>query len=114
VSRAQFELHTSPTNGDPTATEVTVIGEVDASNVADFTQALQELPGPRPLILHLSQVRYIDSAGFAALDPQLADKTILLVMTPDSLMYRAAELMCMPVHRSADDARRALKERGND
>jgi anti-sigma B factor antagonist len=87
-----------------------VTGEVDASNVAEFKRSVLELPGTRPFILELSRVKYLDSAGFAALDQLLAENAILMVLSPDSLMYRVAELMCMPIHDDAETARRVLQE----
>ena len=107
MSLAEFQLQTA---ADPTAVEVTVTGEVDASNVVDFDRALRELPGERPMILHLSSVKYLDSAGFAALDRLLADQQIVIVLSPQSFMYRVAELMCMPIHHDAKAARRALRD----
>jgi anti-sigma B factor antagonist len=106
MSSAEFELQTAP---EPTPVEVTLTGEVDASNVVDFDRSVRELPGERPMILHLSSVKYLDSAGFAALDRLLADHQIVLVLSPNSFMYRVAELMCMPIHHDAKAARRALR-----
>jgi anti-anti-sigma factor len=91
---------------------VTVTGEVDASNVVDFNRAVRDLPGDRPVVLQLSSVRYLDSAGFSALDRLLADGEIVIVLAPDSFMYRVAELMCMPIHHDAKAARKALKRGG--
>jgi anti-sigma B factor antagonist len=110
VTRAVFQLQ-SP-NGDDARTpaEVIVTGEVDASNVSDFTRSVQELPGARPVILQLSSVKYLDSAGFAALDRLLAENAVVIVLSPDSFMYRVAELMCIPMHHDAKSARRALRE----
>ena len=105
MSRGEFQLETAP---ERTPVEVTVTGEVDASNVVDFDRSLRELPGERPMILHLSSVKYLDSAGFAALDRLLADRHIVIVLSPKSFMYRVAELMCMPIHHDAKAARRAL------
>ena len=107
MNRAVFQLHVPESNQEPAPVEVTVTGEVDASNVREFTRSVSELPGERPLILQLSSVKYLDSAGFAALDRLIADKTILIVLSPDSFMYRVATLMCMPIHDDADTARRA-------
>jgi anti-sigma B factor antagonist len=106
MSRGEFQLQTAR---ERTPVEVTVTGEVDASNVVDFDQSLRELPGERPMILHLSSVKYLDSAGFAALDRLLADHHIVIVLSPKSFMYRVAELMCMPIHHDAKAARRALR-----
>lgn len=103
---AEFQLQTAPA---PAPVEVTVTGEVDASNVVDFDRSVRELPGARPMILHLSSVKYLDSAGFAALDRLLADRQIVIVLSPKSLMYRVAELMCMPIHHDSKAARQALR-----
>jgi anti-sigma B factor antagonist len=110
VSRALFHLQIPESDDAPTPAEVVVTGEVDASNVAEFTRSVLELPGPRPVILQLSSVRYLDSAGFAALDRMLAENAVVIVLAPDSLMYRVAQLMCMPTHRDAEAARRVLQD----
>jgi anti-sigma B factor antagonist len=110
VSRAVFHLQTQDSDGAPTPAAVTVTGEVDASNVAEFRRSVLELPGARPFILELSRIKYLDSAGFAALDQLLAENAILMVLSPDSLMYRVAELMCMPIHDDAETARRVLQD----
>ncbi len=112
MSRAVFQLEVADGDDVPTPVEVTVTGEVDASNVRQFTRSLSELPGERPLILQLSSVKYLDSAGFAALDRMLAEKEILIVLSPASFMYRVATLMCMPIHDDAEAARRTLKDDG--
>ena len=106
-----FQLHTARPNGTPHPREVTVTGEVDAANAADFTRAIHALPGPRPLIVNLSNVVYFDSAGFAALDRLLADKAIIIVIEPTSTLFKAAELMCMPVQPSTTAAHQALQQR---
>jgi anti-anti-sigma factor len=106
VSRAEFELQTVP---EGTAVEVTVTGEVDASNVVDFDRALREVAGERPMIVHLSSMKYLDSAGFAVLDRLLAEQEIVIVLSPKSFMYRVAELMCMPIHHDAKAARQVLR-----
>jgi anti-anti-sigma factor len=109
MSRAEFQLESDDAS---MPVEVTVTGEVDASNVVDFNRAVRDLPGDRPVVLQLSSVRYLDSAGFSALDRLLADGEILIVLAPDSFMYRVAELMCMPIHHDAKAARKALKRGG--
>jgi anti-sigma B factor antagonist len=107
MSRAEFQLRSE--NG-LTPVEVTVTGEVDASNVVEFNRAVRDLPDGKPVILHLSRVKYLDSAGFSALDRLLADGEIVIVLAPDSFMHRVAELMCMPIHPDAKAARKALKK----
>jgi len=110
VTRAVFQLQTTDGDGARTPAEVIVTGEVDASNVRDFTRSVQELPGARPVILQLSSVKYLDSAGFAALDLLLAESAVVIVLSPDSFMYRVAELMCLPIHHDTKTARRALRD----
>jgi anti-sigma B factor antagonist len=110
VSRAEFQLEVAENGDASTPAEVTVTGEVDASNVRAFARSVEELPGARPVILQLSSIRYLDSAGFAALDRLLADNAILIVLAPDSFMYRVAELMCMPIHHDVEAARQVLQD----
>lgn len=110
MSRAEFQLETVDRGGTSPLAEVAVTGEVDASNVREFTRSVHELPGERPIVLQLSSVKYLDSAGFSALDRLLADDEIVIVLAPDSFMYRVAELMCMPIHHDAKSARKALRK----
>ena len=111
MTRAVFQLHI-PESGNSAATpaEVTLTGEVDVTNVDEFTQSVLAVPGPRPVILVLSGLKYLDSSGFAALDRLLEQDAIVLVLSPDSFMYRVAELMCLPIHHDTESARRALQE----
>jgi anti-sigma B factor antagonist len=112
MTRAVFQLQNPDNDTAPTtAAEVTVTGEIDVTNVDEFTRSVLDVPGPRPIILQLSGVKYLDSAGFAALDRLLEQNAIVLVLSPDSFMYRVAELMCLPIHHDAESARRALREK---
>ncbi len=52
--------------GDDPLTVVAAAGEVDATNAADFAEAVRALPGPRPIILELSGLHYLDSGAEAA------------------------------------------------
>ena len=112
MTRAVFQLQ-NPDNGAAATTtaEVTGTGEIDVTNVDEFTRSVLDVPGPRPIILELSRVKYLDSAGFAALDRLLEQNAIVLVLSPDSFMYRVAELMCLPIHHDTESARRALREK---
>jgi anti-sigma B factor antagonist len=105
MTHAVFELR-NPENGTPP--EVAVTGEVDVTNVEEFTQSVLAVPGKRPIILQLSGLRYLDSAGFAALDRLLADDAVVVVLSPDSIMHRAAELMCLPFQHDTEAARQLL------
>ncbi len=109
MSRAEFQLQSDASSAP---VEVTVTGEVDASNVVDFNRAVRDLADDRPVVLNLSDVKYLDSAGFSTLDRLLADGEIVIVLAPNSFMYRVAELMCMPIHPDAKTARKALKRGG--
>jgi anti-sigma B factor antagonist len=111
MTRAVFQLQIPESDtAAATPAEVTVTGEIDVTNVDEFTRSVLALPGPRPVILQLSPIKYLDSAGFAALDRLLEQGAIVLVLSPDSFMYRVAELMCLPLHHDADAARRVLQE----
>lgn len=105
MRRAEFEMHTAV---DSRPVEVTLTGEVDASNVVGFDQSVREIPGGRPIILDLSSAKYLDSAGFSALDKLLADNEIVIVLAPTSFMFRVAELMCLPIHHDVEAARHVL------
>jgi len=111
MTRAVFQLQ-NPDNGAAATSpaEVTVTGEIDVTNVDEFKRSVLDVPGPRPFILELSGVKYLDSAGFAALDRLIEQSAIVLVLSPDSFMYRVAELMCLPLHHDAEAARRMLQE----
>lgn len=110
MTRADFQLQNSHNGAGPTApTAVTLTGEVDVTNVDEFTQSVLAVPGARPLILELSAAKYLDSAGFAALDRLLEQNAIVLVLSPDSFMYRVVELMCLPIHPDVETARRVLQ-----
>ena len=111
MTRAVFQLHNPESDvAAATPAEVTVTGEVDVTNVDEFTQSVLAVPGPRPVILVLSGLKYLDSAGFAALDRLLEQDAVVLVLSPDSFMYRVAELMCLPIYHNAEAARRVLQE----
>jgi anti-sigma B factor antagonist len=55
-------------NGDD-ALHVSLMGELDISNVERFEQELMELEQPRPdlIVLDLREVRFIDSTGLSLL-----------------------------------------------
>jgi anti-sigma B factor antagonist len=108
MTYAVFELQ-NPKGGTATGipAEVIVTGEVDVTNVEEFTRSVLAVPGTRPIILELSGLKYLDSAGFAALDRLLAQDAIVVVLSPKSLVYKAAELMCLPLHHDVEAARRA-------
>ncbi len=83
---------------------VVVSGEIDVTNVADFVNAVRAVDGPRPLVLELSEMRYLDSAGFAALDQLLAERVAVVVLDTDSAIHPAAALMGVPSYETVDAA----------
>ncbi|MEV0001894.1 STAS domain-containing protein [Micromonospora sp. NPDC050980] len=74
---------TLTTSGDPDGSRVlTVVGEIDMSNAATFGAALDEAvrPDGEPLVVDLTKVEYLDSAGLAVLFPHA--ERIALVASP--------------------------------
>lgn len=106
TSGAVFQLHNPETDD---AALVSVTGEVDVTNVSEFTRSVLAASDSRPIILQLSGLRYLDSAGFAAVDRLLADGSVVVVLSPDSLVHKAAELMCLPFHHDTETARALLQ-----
>ena len=81
-------------------------GEVDVTNVEEFTHSVLARAGPAARHSSAERAQIPDSAGFAALDRLLEQNAIVLVLSPDSFMYRVAELMCLPIHHDPETARR--------
>jgi anti-anti-sigma factor len=107
MSRASFQLHNmAEPAGSGRPVEVAVSGEVDVTNADNFGQSVTELTGAAPVILELSRLHYLDSAGFAALD-RLLKLGVVFVVSEQSPIRRAAELMQLPFHRDVEAARRA-------
>lgn len=103
-----FTLHEL---GDGPTAVVAAAGEIDATNADDFTESVGALPGPRPVILDLSGLHYLDSAGFAALDRLLGQGAAIIVVSPESPVHSAAQLMELPFHHDAEAAHRELQQR---
>ncbi len=90
--------------GEPAKVLAEVSGEIDVTNATPFTRAIRGLAGPRPLVLDLTGLKYIDSAGFAALDGLLRQHAITIVLEPHSPIRAAAMLIELPCHDSVADA----------
>lgn len=71
-------------------------GEVDATNAAEFAQSVRSLVGAREAVLDISELDYLGSAGYAALDDLIASCGIRIVLAERSHLRRAAELMSLP------------------
>ncbi|MDG4800311.1 STAS domain-containing protein [Micromonospora sp. WMMD980] len=61
---------------------LTAVGEIDMSNAADFGAALDDAvrPDGDPLVVDLTKVEYLDSAGLAVLFPHA--EHVALVVNP--------------------------------
>lgn len=97
-----------PKGSGGTVPAVQVHGDVDAANATDLGNALRELAFPA-LIIDLSLVDYLDSAGFAMIDRLLDEAPVAVVISPDSVMRPAAELINLPFHDSLADARTSME-----
>ena len=80
-------------------------GEVDATNASEFARSVRELVGSRKAVLDLSELEYLGSAGYAALDDLIASCGIRIVLAEHSHLRRAAKLMSLPF---CDSVRAAL------
>jgi anti-sigma B factor antagonist len=105
-----FELRPvdPPAGSSATVPAVQIRGDVDAANAADLSNALSELATPA-LIIDLSLVDYFDSAGFAMIDRLLDEARVVVVISPDSVIRPAAELVNLPFYDSLADARTSME-----
>ena len=110
MTAADFTLKTSTDERGPVTVAVT--GEVDATNAARFTAAVEEIAAERAIVLDLSDLLYVDSAGFAALHRIVAGHMIAIALPSHSPLHRAAVLIDLPHHDAAKDAVAALSESG--
>jgi anti-sigma B factor antagonist len=105
-----FELRpVGPPSGSGGAVPaVQIHGEVDAANATDLGNALRDLATPA-LIIDLSFIGYFDSAGFAMIDRLLDEIQVVVVISPDSVMRPAAELVNLPFYDNVTDARKSME-----
>ena len=105
-----FELQPvgPPAGSGATVPAVQIHGDVDASNATDLSNALRELAYPA-LIIDLSLVDYFGSAGFAMIDRLLDEAPVAVVISPDSVVRPAAELVNLTFHDSLIDARASME-----
>lgn len=107
MTRSAFSLqHRDERGGAPT---VTVSGEVDVTNAAEFADSLAKLAARQPIILDLSPLAYFDSAGFAALDRACRGHSIALVISPHSPIRKAAVVMALQFYDNVGSADRVLR-----
>lgn len=97
------------------ASTLALEGEVDLSNVAAYRGRIERAvrDAPDGLVVDLSDVRFIDTAGIAMLFHQAArlsdERTqIAYVASEKSLIRRILTIADLPLHRSRREAQRAL------
>jgi anti-anti-sigma factor len=90
-----------------------VTGEIDVSCANGFAEAIHAITEPGPLIVDLSGLTYIDSAGFAALEGLLRQRGIAIVVEPHSPIHAAANLIDLPCHATIADAQQAIRGAGH-
>jgi anti-sigma B factor antagonist len=88
---------------------VAVTGELDVTNVSEFAVSMEDVPAARPVVLDLSELGYLDSAGLATLDRLTGTNIAVVVIPRSSPLFRAAELMDLPRHDSLAAAISAAK-----
>lgn len=72
---------------------VHVHGDIDSSNAADLVASLTgEAPG-QALIIDLSDVQYIDSAGMAAIDALRNTTELYLIASGSSVVRRTLQIV---------------------
>jgi anti-sigma B factor antagonist len=96
-----------PEGSGDAVSAVQIHGDVDAATAADLRSALRELASPA-LIIDLSLVDYFDSAGFAMIDRLLDETQAIVVISPDSLIRPAAEIINLPFYDSLTEARTSM------
>jgi anti-sigma B factor antagonist len=86
---------------------VILAGEIDAENGPSVREELLGL-GATTLILDVTQVRYLDSAGIAMLEAVRGRTALRLILTRDSIIRRTLEIAGMSqvfaTYSSVDDA----------
>lgn len=95
------------------------VGELDAYTVGQFRDALAELSGARRLLIDLSEVPFMDSAGLGALIGGIrrtreADGEVSVACsrpTLTRLLHTTGFDRIVPVVDTVDDAAAALRER---
>jgi anti-sigma B factor antagonist len=106
MTAASYALHLVT---DDAPVVVAVTGELDVTNVSEFAESVAEVPAPRPVVLDLSELGYLDSAGLATLDRLTGTNCAVVVIPRSSPVFRAAKLMDLPRHDTLEEAISAAK-----
>lgn len=85
------QLHTLQIEDRDLVTIATIAGEIDVSNAGQVREVLAELR-PRALVVDLTALRYLDSAGIAMLDAVRRTGDLRLVLSSDSTIARTLEI----------------------
>ena len=110
MSAANFTLKKATDERGPMTVAVT--GELDATNAVKFAAAVADLAAGAATVLDLSDLLYLDSAGFAALHRIVAGHTVAIALAPSNPLRKAAVLMDLPHHDTAQEAAAALGQSG--
>jgi len=72
---------------------------------------LRRRPSGRPRLADCwhTLIGYFDSAGFAMIDRLLDEIKVVVVISPESVMRPAAELVNLPIYDSVTDARKPME-----
>jgi anti-anti-sigma factor len=109
MSTEVFDLTVEHCGG---ATVARLRGEVDTAAAPQLHEQLLAATGDDPLILDLTAVEYLDSAGIAVLDALRRVRDFRLVLDEQSIVARAIGIVgfdqLIPVSGSTDDALAAL------
>jgi anti-sigma B factor antagonist len=70
---------------------LTVVGEIDLGNVEEFRRGIAEV-GDGPILVDMSGVAYIDSAGLAALFARASDGELQIVCPSGSVVASLIEI----------------------
>lgn len=88
-----LDIHYDDTGAS--AIVVTVRGEVDIANVADFRRAVVGAPVERPLVVDVNDVAYLDSAGVAVLFERAKTGPLEVVAGPGCPVRRVLEVVAL-------------------
>jgi len=99
-------------------TIVVIRGEIDLSNADDLSKALTEAATRNvPVVVEASELAFIDSAGFAAIQRLMERATVLLVVPPTCPTARGFGVsglgQIVPFFESLDEARAATGDEGS-
>ena len=85
-------------------------GDIDSSNAADVITPLVDAAPAQALIIDLSDVHYIDSAGMAAIDALRNTTELYLIATGSSIVRRTLQIVgfdqLVPVCERLEDINR--------